>query len=410
MTLKNVDAAKLVDPDWKRVDFKIEESEATRLMIDPKTQSMDTDDRVYELSEILRHLTIFAPFEGRPFVRAWLEALVPCFSRWVLLSDSASSTATGTLKNFLGAFGQPGIVVCLADKGANILQTLKNAARSVEATGRGIVEKHYWKCLAQSSCGGDPAWGKLAKIENKALEFSQLHFVPRDQLSDSSDWCQIFSNLVSPEISKQYEQKITGMFIDKKEQTVKSGPPKTLARCLAKSKEYKCEFIAEPKLPRWANFAKQFKSVYQRVPSKPEDFVWNIVDFARCSITVPGAADVMKAKRIIEENFPVICVKNSYNSEHHVKGSGYRDLKLLIEVEFDDLRFDGVISAQQKTTLICEIQIVSKTWLNNKITTSISYKILRAGSLCGLLYDAAKYVKIKKKLIYQLSTKTLLKS
>ena len=110
---------------------------------------MDTDDRVHELSEILRHLTIFAPFEGRPFVRAWLEALVPCFSRWVLLSDSASSTATGTLKNFLGAFGQPGIVVCLADKGANILQILKNAARSVEATGRGMVEKHYWKCLAQ---------------------------------------------------------------------------------------------------------------------------------------------------------------------------------------------------------------------------------------------------------------------
>ena len=36
-TLKNVDAAKFVDPDWKRVDFKIEESEATRLMIDPKT-------------------------------------------------------------------------------------------------------------------------------------------------------------------------------------------------------------------------------------------------------------------------------------------------------------------------------------------------------------------------------------
>ena len=141
---------------------------------------MDTDDRVHELSEILRHLTIFAPFEGRPFVRAWLEALVPCFSRWVLLSDSASSTAAGTLKNFLGAFGQPGIVVCLADKGANILQILKNAARSVEATGRGMVEKHYWKCLAQSSCGGDPAWGKLAKLKNKALELSQLHFVTRD--------------------------------------------------------------------------------------------------------------------------------------------------------------------------------------------------------------------------------------
>ena len=37
LTLKNVDAAKFVDPDWKLVNFKIEESEATRLMIDPKS-------------------------------------------------------------------------------------------------------------------------------------------------------------------------------------------------------------------------------------------------------------------------------------------------------------------------------------------------------------------------------------
>jgi len=37
MTLKNGDTAKFVDPDRKLVDFKIEESEAIRLMIDPKT-------------------------------------------------------------------------------------------------------------------------------------------------------------------------------------------------------------------------------------------------------------------------------------------------------------------------------------------------------------------------------------
>ena len=37
MTLRNGNTAKFVDPDRKLVDFKIEESEAIRLMIDPKT-------------------------------------------------------------------------------------------------------------------------------------------------------------------------------------------------------------------------------------------------------------------------------------------------------------------------------------------------------------------------------------
>ena len=115
---------------------------------------MDTRERALELSEILRHFTIYAPFEGRPFVRAWLEALIPCFARWILLSDSMENKVIDTLKFFLGAFGQPGIVVCLADKGESMLKILKNAARSVEALGRGTVERYYWKRLTESSCGG----------------------------------------------------------------------------------------------------------------------------------------------------------------------------------------------------------------------------------------------------------------
>ena len=147
------------------------------------------------------------------------------------------------------------------------------------------------------------------------------------------------------------------------------------------------------KSPRWTKFQNKFESVFKRVPSKPEDFVWNIVDFARCSITVPTAGDVIKVKRIIQKQFPVICLKNGYNSEVGVKGSGYRDLKLLVEVEFSDLRLGGVVRAQPKTKLICEIQILCKAWLVNKKTTSMSYKVLRAQSLRDLFYDAAKYIK-----------------
>ena len=40
-------------------------------------------------------------------------------------------------------------------------------------------------------------------------------------------------------------------------------------------------------------------------------------------------------KKIVEEQFTVVCVKNGYHAEDQVKGSGYRDLKLIVEVGFN---------------------------------------------------------------------------
>jgi len=393
MLLKNGSTSMFIDPERKPVESKSDETAVQRLMISPGIWSMETKERAFEFSEILRHFTLYAPFEGRPFIRAWLEALMPCFSRWILLSNSAESEVTITLKHFLGAFGQPGIVVCLEDKGAAMLKILKNSARAVEALGRGNVELHYWKRLTESSCGGDPDWRRLASIKSEPLLLSQLDYVPHDWLLDSSDWPQVFANIVSPEISKRFERKIVDTLNDNMRWIVMAGPPKTLARCQAKGMEYMSEFNEEQELPRWGNFAKKFEKVFQRAPSKPEDFVWNVVDFARCSITVPDAGDIMEVKHLIEKQFPVVCVKNGYHSEVRVKGSGYRDLKLLVEVEFNDLVLDGVTRANPKTTLICEIQILCQAWLENKKTTSMSYKILRAKCLRDLLNDAAKYVR-----------------
>ena len=115
---------------------------------------MDKKEAGVELREVLRHFTIHAPFHGRPFVKSWFETLVPCLSRWLLLSVSGNELLVLTLKHFLGAFGQPGIVICLPDKGVSILKILKQSARSVEAMGRGKVEQFYWKRLAESSLGG----------------------------------------------------------------------------------------------------------------------------------------------------------------------------------------------------------------------------------------------------------------
>ena len=178
--LKMENTTMFIDPHVTPAEAKNVETNVQKLLTAPECWSMDSSERALELSKILYHFTIFAPFEGRPFVRAWLEALIPCFSRWILLSDSTDSKVIDTLKNFLGAFGQPGIVVCLADKGSSMLETLQNAARSVEALGRGTVERYYWKRLTESSCGGGTGWLDLARISDEPLVLSQLDCVPQD--------------------------------------------------------------------------------------------------------------------------------------------------------------------------------------------------------------------------------------
>ena len=91
---------------------------------------------------------------------------MPCFSHWILRSYSKNKAIIQTLKNFLGAFGQDGVVVCLEDKGFKLLNSLQDAARSVEAIGRGIVEHFYWKQLTEANCGGNPDWRELSSISS----------------------------------------------------------------------------------------------------------------------------------------------------------------------------------------------------------------------------------------------------
>merc|ERR1719320_1466368 len=157
---------------------------------------------------------------------------------------------------------------------------------------------------------------------------------------------------------------------------VKAGPPKTLARSNAKANEYMTKSYTEED-QRWDLFREKFKSTFGREPHKPEDFVWNVMDFARCSIVVPTASDLLKVKKLFEQQLEVVCVKNGYSSDHKVKDSGYRDLKLLVKVDFDNLKLKGIPKKAGKTTMICELQLICKTWLRNKITSSLSYKVLR---------------------------------
>jgi len=390
--LREVDLAQYIDPEKHKAYECKELKDPKDLILSPTLWNMYTTEAAMELRQVLHHFTIYAPFEGRPFIRSWLEALVSCFSRWILLSDSAEKKVIRTLKNFLGAFGQPGIVVCLADKGKKLLKTLQDSARSVEALGRGTVERYYWKRLAESSCGGNKDWRAVASIPNKQLVQSQLDTLPQDWLMDSSDFVHVFANIVSPEIGEIFEQRLEAIIHEKTVGTVHAGPAKTLARSIAKCHEYKSDYRSEKGSKRWSNFRRSFRKSFGRSPKIAADFVWNIVDFARCSINVPDAKELLKVKKIIEEHFKVVCVKNGYNADVRVKGSGYRDMKLLVEVEFDRLDLQKVPRKQGKINMICEIQLMCKKWLTNKKTTSLSYKVLRASNLQSLLDDFAKYL------------------
>jgi len=398
-TLKSENLTKYVDPEFVKPNKNIEldsKHSARDLIIAPQVWDM-TKEKGIELRELLHHFTVFAPFEGRPFVRAWLEALVPCFSRWILLSNTGDGVVIYTLKRFMAAFGQPGIVVCLADKGEKILRSLKDSARSVEALGRGTVEGFYWKRLAESSFDEETAWRQLANIGNKPLVLSQLDTLPKNWLMDSSDWVHVFANIVSPKISDCFETLVQDILNESKLDDIAQahpGPPKTLARSIAKSQEYMADFNSSKNEKRWRNFIQKFKSIFKREPNRSEDFVWNIVDFARCSIVVPTARHLLKVKQILEQNekLSVVCVKNGYKSDYRVKGSGYRDMKLLVKVEFNELGLNGITKFQQKTTMICEIQLLCNTWLENKKTTSLSYKVLRANKLKDFFSDFSKYL------------------
>jgi ppGpp synthetase/RelA/SpoT-type nucleotidyltranferase len=411
MILKNSKSVEFIDPAPKYVKTaqKFRETKVNaeitvkKLMTEPNVWNMEDKENAKEFFEILLHLTKFTPFEGRPFVRAWLEALLPCLCRWVLSSvktnlnkDKAvgakNSSNNLTLKHFIGVFGQPGIICCLADRGEKFLKTLQCAARAGEAMGRGEVERYYWKRITESLCDGTNDWGNLAGLEDNPLELSQLDNLPLGWLEDADDQGHVFAEVVSKEITPIFEKYLKDTLSTKANAKVKAGPAKTLSRTSAKCDEYREEFPLKQTDKRWSHFAEKFQEAFGRPPSKPVDFVWNIVDFARCSVEVRTASDVFEVKKLVEDRFKVVAVKNGYNSNVHVKGSGYRDIKILVEVEYNNLKFEKIPAMNEKTVFICEIQIVCAAWLENKKSTSLPYKILRAKNLRALFKDFKKYI------------------
>ena len=203
----------------------------------------------------------------------------------------------------------------------------------------------------------------------------------------------VFANVVSPDITKHFEQYVRDTLSSSKLiKDIRPGPPKTLSRSMAKSQEYQSDYLAARTSARWSQFDQNFRNHFKRPPNKVEDFVWNIVDFARCSIVVKSARDLLEMKKLVEERFEVVGLKNGYSSYKAAKGSGYRDLKLLVLVEFDAPQLRKLSQFDDNIVMICEIQLICDKWLDNKKTTSLSYKVLRSVNLRNLLRDFAKYL------------------
>ena len=89
-----------------------------------------------------------------------------------------------------------------------------------------------------------------------------------------------FSEVISEEITPVFETMLKDTVRKKPNAKVHAGPAKTLSRSIAKSKEYKKEFLESMEAiqeskddKRWKRFGKTFEKAFGRPPSNPNDFI-----------------------------------------------------------------------------------------------------------------------------------------
>merc|ERR1719419_1920312 len=141
-----------------------------------------------------------------------------------------------------------------------------------------------------------------------------------------------------------------------------------------KCKEYKSEAENNIKVSRWQAFESKFQDIYGRKPSESYDYVFNVMDFARVSITFAKPKELLKTIEMIKKSLNVVCIKNGYSRRSSAKGSGYRDIKIIVGFALQD-DFDGYTTKSgESTCFLCELQLLCNEWLQNKKETSLSYK------------------------------------
>ena len=186
---------------------------------------------------------------------------------------------------------------------------------------------------------------------------------------------------LSPALEVELRKALSNVNHIRKE--LRRGPKKTNARCWAKKYEYKKDHDKAPNAEYWQHFN---ELVSKNNISSFRKFCFRILDYVRVSALFATAEDLVRGVTAVMEHFKVVGMKNGFRKDAFVSSSGYRDLKLLVEIKSTkpiqvDLPF--TLGYEQPnmpkgTRMIAEIQFVLEKWMDCKKTTSTSYKIRRA--------------------------------
>ena len=202
-------------------------------------------------------------------------------------------------------------------------------------------------------------WKKVSDVQEVALKLSQLDVLPPQFVKKTKELPSVFADIVSPVLTEKFLCRIENLMKDS-DAIIKAGPSKTYARTLVKCEEYKEEAKQTMNHPRWRAFEEKFMEIYGQRSSTLGDYVFNVLDFARVSITVDSPEELLNTMDMIKGSFEVVCIKNGYSRNLSAKGSGYRDLKMIVEFEVEN-HFNGYRGESDgKVTFLCELQLLCK--------------------------------------------------
>jgi len=354
------------------------------------------------LAGVVRVFGMHAGRNAGVVLNFWWRASLPSLANWVKAEYRVKDDRRTTVKRILGAFGQPGGLLWIDDHTKSIFfKTLRRAGKYVEAKGRGDVERFYWEQMQNAGLASasqdvelDPML-HLAAIEEKKLVFSQLDFLPPKSIIPGSDVPTLLGEVIAKGLYDPFFKTVRNMVPENL--GVKAGPPKTPARIRVKAEEYKKNYDRNNEETKAKNYRGSFMKAFNVEPKAVNDFAFQIVDLARVSVTFKKPAELITFVNTVNDSslFEILAVKNLFREEVQVKPSGYRDLKLLVKFSCSTSKFQRLFKQgnfPEKMSFICEIQCLLEKWIKNKIHTSLSYKLLRAGNINDCLLDFRKYI------------------
>merc|ERR1711879_365580 len=274
-------------------------------------------------------------------------------------------------------------------KTKELFDTLQDAAKSRDEFGaRGLLKFYNDQCAPPMT----PGWSALLKIPHKQCVESQWECRELWEGVRVYDFHLHHFMALGGELGKDLEADIKRVLTANKVpfKSVKKGPAKTQQRSWAKIGEYADEALKSPKNPRWVNLEKH-------APPHKDDykkFYGAILDYCRVACTVKKPADLCRAVKAIRESNigEVVGLKNGYAQDAYVPVSQYRDLKMLVRYTLPREIKTDYGTSPKNSTMVVEVQLLLEKYLDNKLTTSIAYKVRRAKDFVALTEDFYKYL------------------